>query len=118
MNGPSSDGTVATSKAGAGAAGKDAVSAEDALNLHQRKMQLRQEAVNKARQAHMKEWQKQYTARQQAELQEEIARRTEAGDYMALFNVMKDQASKAKQAVNEENARFMRMHGQVCMAVS
>ena len=32
---------------------------------------------------------------------------------MAMFNLMKEQASKAKQAVNDENIRFMAMHGQV-----
>ena len=32
---------------------------------------------------------------------------------MAIFNMMKDQASKVKMAMQEENMRFMALHGQV-----
>ena len=46
-------------------------------------------------------------------LQEEIRKRTEKGEYMAMFSLMKEQAAKMKQAMNEENMRFMAMHGQV-----
>ena len=35
------------------------------------------------------------------------------GEYMAIFNMMKDQASKVKMAMQEENMRFMALHGQV-----
>lgn len=37
------------------------MSAEDALNAHQKKMQLRNEVFNKARTAHMKEFQAKFT---------------------------------------------------------
>ena len=45
--------------------GGDAVSAEDALNSHQKKMQMRSEVFNKARAAHMKEFQARFTKEQQ-----------------------------------------------------
>jgi hypothetical protein len=35
------------------------------------------------------------------------------GEYMAIFNMMKDQAGKVKMAMQEENMRFMALHGQV-----
>lgn len=101
------------SSSNSSSASSDAVSAEDALNLHQKKLQVRNEALNKARTAHMKEFQARYTKEQQVVLQEEIRKRTEAGDYMGLFSVMKNQASVVKQAMNEEAARYMAMHGQV-----
>lgn len=41
------------------------MSAEDALNSHQKKMQLRSEVFNKARAAHMKEFQARFTKEQQ-----------------------------------------------------
>lgn len=41
------------------------VSAEDALNSHAKKMSLRNEAFNKARTAHMKAFQAQFTKDQQ-----------------------------------------------------
>ena len=44
-----------------------AVSAEDALNSHQKKMQLRSEVFNKARAAHMKEFQARFTKEQQVQ---------------------------------------------------
>eukprot|EP01036_Dinobryon_divergens_P026985 gene26985-35690_t len=54
----------------------EGASAEDALNLHEKKLKVR------------------------------------AGEYMAIFNMMKDQASKVKMAMQEENMRFMALHGQ------
>lgn len=87
--------------------------AEDILNAHQKKLQVRNEALNKLRTAHMKEFQAKYQREQQAVLQEEIRKRTERGEYMAMFTLMKEQATKMKQAVAEENMRFMALHGQV-----
>lgn len=88
-------------------------SAEDLLNEHQKKLQNRNEELNKKRIAHMKEFQAKYTKEQQAVLQEEIRRRSERGDYMSMFTLMKEQAAKVKQAMAEENQRFMAMHGAV-----
>lgn len=87
--------------------------AEDVLNEHQKKLTVRNEALNKARTAHMKDFQARYQREQQAVLQEEIRKRTERGEYMAMFTLMKEQAGKMKQAVAEENMRFMALHGQV-----
>lgn len=61
----------------------------------------------------MKEFQARYTREQQVWLQEEMRIRTERGEYMAMFSLMKEQAAKVKQAMAEENQRFMAMHGQV-----
>eukprot|EP01032_Pedospumella_encystans_P012911 gene12911-14901_t len=89
------------------------VSAEDALNSHAKKMSLRNEAFNKARTAHMKAFQAQFTKDQQIVVQEEIKKKTEAGDFMGMFTVMKNQANVIKMAMQEENQRYMAMHGQV-----
>lgn len=97
---------------GTPASGEEA-KAEDALNAHQQQLQKRNEAVNKARAAHMKEFQARYTREQQAELQEKLKELTEKGEYMAMFTLMKDQAGNIKKAMNRENARYMAMHGQV-----
>jgi hypothetical protein len=50
-------------------AAADAVSAEDALNAHRKKMELRSEVFNKARTAHMKEFQARFTKDQQVRAQ-------------------------------------------------
>jgi hypothetical protein len=42
---------------------------------------------------------------QQVVLQAEIKKRTDAGDFMGMFSLMKDQANVIKQAMNEENQR-------------
>lgn len=91
----------------------ESTNAEEALNAHQKKLQLRNDALNKARAAHMKEFQAKYQKEQQVVLQEEIRKRTEQGEYMAMFSLMKEQASKMKQAIAEENMRFMAIHGQI-----
>lgn len=89
------------------------MSPEDYLNLHDKKLKARADVVNKLRAEHMKEFQARYTKEQQALLQEQIRQKTEAGEYMAMFTLMKDQAARIKQAMADENARFMAMHGQV-----
>jgi hypothetical protein len=94
-------------------AANSSASAEDALNQHQQRLQVRSEALNKARAAHMKEFQAKYQREQQILMQEEIKKCTERGEYMAMFTLMKDQAAKMKQAMAAENMRFMAMHGQV-----
>jgi galactokinase/mevalonate kinase-like predicted kinase len=83
------------------------------LNAHDKKLHVRNEQINKLRAAHMKEFQARYTKEQQIELQEEIRKRTERGDYLSIFSLMKEQANKMKLAMAAENARFMAMHGQV-----
>lgn len=88
-------------------------SAEDVLNEHSKKLQARNEEINKLRIAHMKEFQAKFQKEQQIILQEEIRKRSEKGDYMAMWSLMKDQAAKVKIAMAEENQRFMAMHGQV-----
>ncbi|RYG68159.1 hypothetical protein EON64_05810 [archaeon] len=70
-------------------------------------------ANSNTRAAHMKDFQARYHKEQQAWLQEEIQKRTAQGEYMAMFSLMKDQATKMKQAMAEENVRFMALHGQV-----
>lgn len=87
--------------------------AEDVLNAHEKKLKVRSEALNKLRAQHMKEFQARYTKEQQAVLQEEIRKRTERGDYMSIFSLMKEQAGQVKNAMAAENMRFMAMHGQV-----
>lgn len=88
------------------------VSAEDFLNAHNDKVKKRLEEVNKLRQANMKEFQARYTQEQQVILQEEMRVLSERGEWMQTFTLMKNHAAKIKQALNQENARFMAMHGQ------
>jgi len=38
-------------------------------------------------------------------VQEEIKKKTEAGDFMGMFTVMKNQANVIKMAMQEENQR-------------
>eukprot|EP01038_Epipyxis_sp_PR26KG_P009128 gene9128-12312_t len=89
------------------------LSAEDTLNAHDKELKKRNDELNRLRVAHMKEFQTRYTKEQQLLLQEQIKQRTERGEFMAMFSLMKDQASRAKQAMAEENMRFMALHGQV-----
>jgi hypothetical protein len=58
-------------------------SAEDLLNEREKKLQYRNDAFNKLRAAHMKEFQAKYTAEQQTILQQEIKKKTEAGKMSA-----------------------------------
>jgi lipopolysaccharide export system protein LptC len=58
--------TAATTSSGT------SVSAEDALNTHQKKMALRSEVFNKARTAHMKEFQARFTKELQVQLIEGV----------------------------------------------
>lgn len=92
---------------------KSEKSAEDVLNEHENQLKKRTEDFNKLRQAHMKEFQRKFTAEQQAKLQEELKKRTEAGEYGAMFTLMKEQTAMIKRAMLEENKRFMAQHGQV-----
>jgi hypothetical protein len=55
---PTDSTTTATTTTASSAA---SASAEDALNTHQKKMALRSEVFNKARTAHMKEFQARFT---------------------------------------------------------
>lgn len=92
---------------------QDAKKAEEILNLHDKKLKLRAEEVNKLRAAHMKQFQANFQKQQQAKLQEEIKRRTESGDMWSIWSLMKEQAAELRQTVAQENARFMAQHGQV-----
>jgi manganese-transporting P-type ATPase len=87
--------------------------AEDALNQHEKKMQLRNEKFNRERTKHMKEFQARFTKAHQEALQEEIKKLTEAGEYTKIFGLMSSQAAVIKNAMNEENRRYMAVHGQV-----
>lgn len=104
---------VSANQTQAAATPAEDTSAEDVLNAREKKLQLRFEQINKLRAAHMKEFQARYTKEQQAKLQEEIKIRTDRGDYMSIFTLMKEQAGQVKQAMALENARFMALHGQV-----
>jgi hypothetical protein len=88
-------------------------SAEEALNAHNAAIQQRGAALNKARTVHMKEFQAKYQKEQQEILQKEIAKKTAAGEYSAMFGLMKDQATKMKNSMAAENMRFMALHGHV-----
>jgi cation-transporting ATPase 13A1 len=112
-NGNTSAVTTASSSASAAAVDANNKSAEDVLNEHSKKLQARNDEINKLRVAHMKEFQAKFQKEQQIILQEEIRKRTEKGDYMAMWTLMKDQASNVKVAMAAENQRFMAMHGQV-----
>ena len=46
-------------------------------------------------------------------MQEELKRRTEKGEYSAMFSIIKDGAMIAKRDLDAENRRFMIVHGQV-----
>ena len=95
------------------AASTSAVSAEDALNLHSQALSKRSEAFNVARNAHMKAFQAKFQKQQADILQEEMKKRIEKGEYMALFGVMKDQAVNMRSAMEAENRRYMAISGQV-----
>lgn len=89
------------------------VSAEDSLNAHEQALKSRGEAFNAARTAHMKKFQTEYTVKNQERLQEEIRAITERGEYMKMWTVMKENANKVKKALEDENRRFMHLHGQI-----
>jgi cation-transporting ATPase 13A1 len=73
----------------------------------------RADQINAMRIAHIKQFQTQYQKHQAEVLQLEIKSRMEKGEYMAMFSVMKEQTVKLKQAIDNENRRFMSVHGQV-----
>lgn len=87
--------------------------AEDILNARDKEIKERTAQVNKLRQAHMKAFQAKYTKDSQEIMQKEIADLTAKGEYMAMFSLMKSQATKQQQALNAENKRFMAMHGHI-----
>jgi cation-transporting ATPase 13A1 len=123
----------AEEKAKAGSAEVAPLAAEDALNAHENDMKKRGALLNNARMAHMKEFQvsvfldhqdtlltmtnsvlqARYQKEAQARMQEEVKKLTEKGELMAMWTVMKNQASQAKAAMDAENRRFMAMHGQI-----
>ena len=88
-------------------------SAEDALNAHDTALKERAAAVNKMREAHMKVFQANYQKKQQEDLKRDLQKLTEKGELMGAFTYMKEQAVKARNAMQAENARFMAMHGQI-----
>lgn len=95
------------------AASPAAVSAEDALNAHDSALKQRGAQLNALRLAHMKEFQARYQKEQQQIMQTEIKSLTERGEYTAMFSLMKNQATKMKTAMEEEQKRFMALHGQI-----
>jgi cation-transporting ATPase 13A1 len=104
----------ATGKGGEGKGeAKDAKSAEDALNEHQKAVAKRSDAFNAMRAAHMKEFQKKQQAKGAEDLQKKIAEVTEKGEWMSMFSVMKDHGIKLKKDLEMENKRFMAIHGHV-----
>jgi len=88
-------------------------SAEDKLNAHGLALKDRGAAVNKMREAHMKIWQAEYTRKAQEEMQRKIKVHTENGEWMACFSLMKEQATKSRIAIQEENKRYMAQHGHI-----
>lgn len=89
------------------------VSAEDALNAHEQALKKRGDELNALRVIHMKEFQARYQRESQIALQQSIKELTERGEYMKMFSLMKDQAITMKNAINNENVRFMATHGHV-----
>lgn len=89
------------------------VSAEDALNAREKSLEKRGKEVNELRAAHMKEFQARVSKEQQAVMQEEIRKLTEKGDYMAMFGLVKQQTSRVKKLMDDENRRFMALHGRI-----
>ncbi len=73
-------------------------SAEDLLNEREKKLQYRNDAFNKLRAAHMKEFQAKYTAEQQTILQQEIKKKTEAGKMSAcvVSSVIMDKSLRSQ----------------------
>lgn len=83
------------------------VSAEDALNAHEAALRVRGEAFNKARQEHMKRFQAEYNKRAQLEIQEQVKKLTEEGNYTGMWSIMKEGAMKTKRVLEEENKRLV-----------
>ena len=46
-------------------------------------------------------------------MQEELKERTAKGEYSAMFTIIKEAAVNAKRDLDNENRRFMSVHGQV-----
>jgi len=88
-------------------------SAEDALNAHSKSVMSKWEEVNKLRVAHMKQWQAEYQKQSQRRLQEETQALMARGEYMATFGAMKKNGLELRNAIQAENTRFMKLHGQV-----
>ena len=110
---PSVEGTATAVVATAASDSETGASAEDALNAHQAALKKRADEVNKLRAAHMKAFQAKYQAEAQKKLAKKVEELTQKGELMAMWSVMKGQASEMKAAMNKENARFMAIHGQV-----
>lgn len=91
----------------------DGKEAEAELNKHTALLQKKTNQFEAARVAHMKEFQGRINREMQAKLQEEIAKRVEKGEYMAMFTVMKEHAARIRIEVDAENRRFYAVHGQV-----
>ena len=51
-------------------------------------------------------------------MQEELKVRTGKGEYGAMFTMIKDAAVNAKRDLDNENRRFMSVHGQVNIKLS
>jgi cation-transporting ATPase 13A1 len=89
------------------------MSAEDALNAHEKALKKRQEETNKLRQAHMKKFQAKYQQEQAVIMEAKVKELTAKGEFMGMWGLMKDQANNLKNTMAAENARFMHQHGQV-----
>lgn len=91
----------------------DGVEAEEALNKQTAQLAKKSAEFEAARVAHIKEFQARWNRESQAKMQEEIKERMEAGEYMAFFTVLKEQAGKMRAAIEAENKRFAAIHGQI-----
>lgn len=93
--------------------GGKSMSAEDSLNAHEKTLQKRTEAFNQARVMHMKQFQATYQKQQAAEYQNSIRELTDKGEIMKIWSLTKDNAMKLKKALEDENRRYMAVHGHV-----
>ena len=91
----------------------EGVTAEESLNAHEKTLQKRTEAFNQARVLHMKQFQAAYQKQQAIEYQNSIRELTDKGEIMKIWSLTKENAMKLKKALEDENRRYMAVHGHV-----
>ncbi|KAI9009243.1 hypothetical protein DFJ74DRAFT_687468 [Hyaloraphidium curvatum] len=93
--------------------GAEGQNAEEALNKHTAELQKKSKEFEAALNKHMKDFQARYNNENTAAVQKEIQERTEKGEYLAIWTVMKENAVKMRNAMEAENRRFHAVHGQI-----
>jgi cation-transporting ATPase 13A1 len=88
------------------------VSAEDALNAHDKVLQQRNQEYQAKHAAHMKAFQAQLQQQLADEMKAKMSEFIARGEYSAMFSAVKQNAIRTKDIIAQEQARFAALHGQ------